>query len=541
MKGIITFCTIVILSFGVTMNALADNDCHIESGKASILLNTDSKRIIVCNEDNVVIYHEYSGIGKDPTIYDYIYLKKGQTVFLHRYTAFWGTFLQTYFDGTYYQVDVMDHDNKNVIKNMSNEGEYSSEYSYYRVKSLKSTDSESTLSAERITSKHGITSFKVRFVIRTQKFGIKLNYVVNGTNYYTDPDIRWSYDETTTYPLGAGVSNPTSLAKPGYAFKGWNVGQENWAYDPQTVSQADFTNTDCWVEDIGNRDKTHNVYAQWNAISYNITFDSDGGSTVSPTEAQKHYNIETGSPALPQPTRPGYIFKGWKLKSNSGNWNTSTDTGVFNKIAEKNGKYGDIALIAVWEENTYWLKGQVNGTATNNSQTNIKYLANSTAEMVFTPAKNYMLSGVKVTVDLDGAVTTPVNETFSPLKDSYTYPVSQVKGNTTVSVSTSRVSADVTIKRTGLQGNDSSIIKVTKQGESIALYTVILNATAPQVTLDQVPLGTYTITETNWAYSYNKTSSSQNITIASTDSDDKTVTFTGDKKSMSIYIAEKHN
>ncbi len=70
---------------------------------------------------------------------------------------------------------------------------------------------------------------------------------------------------------------------------------------------------------------------------YTVTFDTDGGST--PPEAQcvpRHVNAVQPAP----PTKPGYSFKGWKVKDGDGVWDFTTSI------------TSDITLIAIWEAQT---------------------------------------------------------------------------------------------------------------------------------------------------------------------------------------------
>ncbi|MBR6756814.1 MAG: InlB B-repeat-containing protein, partial [Peptococcaceae bacterium] len=88
--------------------------------------------------------------------------------------------------------------------------------------------------------------------------------------------ITQDYDTAITAP-----SNPT---KEGYTFAGW---------DPEIPTKMP-------AEDM-------TVTAQWDAIQYTITFDTDGGTSVAPIMAEEGAPIT--APAAP--TKEGYTFDGW--------------------------------------------------------------------------------------------------------------------------------------------------------------------------------------------------------------------------------------
>jgi uncharacterized repeat protein (TIGR02543 family) len=90
---------------------------------------------------------------------------------------------------------------------------------------------------------------------------------------------------------GTPVSQPTAVpAKSGFAFDGWfSAASGGTAYTwPHTLS-ANIT-----------------VYAQWTA-RYTVTFDSNGGSTVTAVTA----NAGTSVPQPAAPAKNGFVFDGW--------------------------------------------------------------------------------------------------------------------------------------------------------------------------------------------------------------------------------------
>lgn len=84
---------------------------------------------------------------------------------------------------------------------------------------------------------------------------------------------------------GTAVPKPAAPVKAGYTFLGWEPEL------PQTMPAGDLT-----------------VKALWKANAYTITFDTDGGSAVSPITAD--YNTAITAPAAP--VKEGYTFLGWE-------------------------------------------------------------------------------------------------------------------------------------------------------------------------------------------------------------------------------------
>lgn len=101
----------------------------------------------------------------------------------------------------------------------------------------------------------------------------------------------------TEYIYGEGVVLPSAsdMTKEGYSFGGW--------YTSSDFSDSPVTNID--ATDRGN--KTY--HAKWNVNQYTISFDTSGGSVVSPIT--QDYGSTIVKPL--DPTRSGYTFVGWDL------------------------------------------------------------------------------------------------------------------------------------------------------------------------------------------------------------------------------------
>lgn len=95
------------------------------------------------------------------------------------------------------------------------------------------------------------------------------------------------------YLFGAAISAPPAPTKEGNTFQGW--------YEDENLSKS-FTFTTMPAKDL-------DLYAKWGKESYTITFDSKGGSEVSPITAE--YGAPIAAPA--NPVKTGYEFAGWYL------------------------------------------------------------------------------------------------------------------------------------------------------------------------------------------------------------------------------------
>jgi uncharacterized repeat protein (TIGR02543 family) len=131
-----------------------------------------------------------------------------------------------------------------------------------------------------------------------QNYGISFN--ANGGTDGTDMNsVPIAYDATTTLP-------ENTFAKTGYSFKGWAteakgevVYADKASYKHQTVS-------------------TQELYAQWEAKTYQLAFGKNTDDSVSGTLTAINvvYDAEVGE--LPAPTRKGYTFSGWAATDNAG-------------------------------------------------------------------------------------------------------------------------------------------------------------------------------------------------------------------------------
>ena len=114
--------------------------------------------------------------------------------------------------------------------------------------------------------------------------------------------------------VGGKVTKPADPTRAGYKFMGWYKQGSSTAWNFGDKVTADIT-----------------LVATWEAIEYNVTFDSAGGSAVAAAKTSG----KVTKPA--DPTRAGYKFLGWYKQGNSAAWNFD------DKVT------ADITLVASWE------------------------------------------------------------------------------------------------------------------------------------------------------------------------------------------------
>ena len=183
--------------------------------------------------------------------------------------------------------------------------------------------------------------------------------------------------DVTGYTYGVGATLPTDVTRTGYTFKGW-YDNENLTGSPVTAIGG---------TEMGNKE----YWAKWEINQYTITFDTAGGSVVTPIT--QNYGTAITAPA--DPTKNGYTFVGWNPEIPA------------TMPAE------DLTVTAQWTLDLYTISYNLNnGTATGNPDS---YTVESDAITLNTPTRpGYTFTGWSGT-GLDGennmTVTIPTGST----------------------------------------------------------------------------------------------------------------------------------
>ena len=125
--------------------------------------------------------------------------------------------------------------------------------------------------------------------------------------------------ESITISKNTELTLPKEPTRDGYVFKGWVDKNETPIYNKVLLAE-DTTLYAVWEKDVTSNKIT-------------ITFDTRGGSKIESITISK--NTELTLPK--EPTRDGYVFKGWVDKN---------ETPIYNKVLLAE----DTTLYAVWEK-----------------------------------------------------------------------------------------------------------------------------------------------------------------------------------------------
>ncbi|WP_197097098.1 InlB B-repeat-containing protein, partial [Paraclostridium sordellii] len=170
----------------------------------------------------------------------------------------------------------------------------------------------------------GVFSGTVTQPVKISKSSYNVTYDSNGGSNVSQESVE---EESL-------IQKPADPTKEGYTFAGWYTDETfktEWNFDTDKMPSKDIT-----------------LYAKWNVNNYNVTYDSNGGTSV-PQESVD-YNAKVSKPA--DPTKEGYTFAGWYTDETfKTEWNFDTD-----KMPSK-----DITLYAKWNVNNYNVTYDSNG------------------------------------------------------------------------------------------------------------------------------------------------------------------------------------
>ncbi len=198
-----------------------------------------------------------------------------------------------------------------------------------------------------------------------------ITYVLNGgTNNASNPTIY-------TTGNGANFFDPTKF---GYTFNGWYT-TSNFSGSPisflSTTAYGDVT-----------------LYAKWTINSYNISFVSNGGSTVN--SLTRDYDSSVTAPT--NPTRSGYNFEGWYYDIDL----TQAVTFPFNM------PNNDLTLYADWSLITYNITYVLNNGINNASNVTSFNVTTETFSILDATREGHAFSGWYASSDFSGSIVTQI-------------------------------------------------------------------------------------------------------------------------------------
>lgn len=182
--------------------------------------------------------------------------------------------------------------------------------------------------------------------------------------------------EDITQNYATSVTAPEAPAKNGYTFAGWYTNSALTSkYSFSTMPARNIT-----------------LYAKWNLVTYDITYNLNGGSNNASNPAT--YTITSSKITLGTPTKTGYSFAGWYTDAE---YNTA-----ITEIAS--GSYGNVELFAKWGATEYTVTYVLKDGASH-SNTGIYTIETDLITLADATLKGYTFNGWYV----DSAYNTPVS------------------------------------------------------------------------------------------------------------------------------------
>ncbi len=161
-----------------------------------------------------------------------------------------------------------------------------------------------------------------------------------------------AYDDVATLPIPQ---------KSGYTFGGWY-------YEGKKVEDG-----------IWKIPKDCTLGARWNLITYNITYDLNGGINAQGNPSTYSAFDEF---TLQEPTKVGYTFVGW---------NSDVLSSTTKIVSIPKGSIGDRKYVAVWQANTYTITYDVNGGEINTTTQIVTF--NTAFTLLTTTRAGYTFGG----------------------------------------------------------------------------------------------------------------------------------------------------
>ena len=226
--------------------------------------------------------------------------------------------------------------------------------------------------------------------------------------------------------------------KTGYTFQGWYL-EEDEIESTTTVSTA----------------SNHTLKAKWQAETYTITYDYNGGSLANGSTETLSYTIED-TITLPEATKTGFIFKGWK--------EAGADDSTFTQTLGP-GAIGNKSLVAVYETDASGIT--VYHYLENANDNNYSQYGN--AESITTYNGNTLKTGDTVTLAdfAQSIANTTVAKTATTLNGTNTLTATvAADGSTTVYIYYTRNKFTLTVSA----GANTTGAKITSTNETTGSY-----------------------------------------------------------------------
>ncbi len=296
------------------------------------------------------------------------------------------------------------------------------------------------------------------------------------------------------------ITKPINLPQPsriGYGFAGWAVTSDdrtgNWPADDLDAGVLQLP---------AGRYGDAILTAKWITIPYTISFNGAGGFAP----AAIGYTVDRGV-VIPTSTRPGYTFLGWKVTTPAGvdhNWPAALEANFLTPT----GLWGNVTLEAMWKENTVtfsYVPATPGGTVTPGSE----LVGADTGAPAARPVPNPGYRFVGWYLDAECRVPVPVQTvdpltgTLKPAKDAE----SSLYVGGTYYAKFALILSDLTVTVTGIDAEQPLLFNIVGRPAAAELspvvLTVALGAGETSVTVTDLPIGTYTVSEQDgWSWRY---------------------------------------
>lgn len=161
--------------------------------------------------------------------------------------------------------------------------------------------------------------------------------------------------------------------KKGYTFAGWNT---------QPDGKGTFYEENAYVKNLTKKaDEVVTLYAQWKAAQYQITYNLNGGKNNK--KNSKTYKITSKTIKLSNPSKKGYVFKGWYCDKKC----TKKVTSI------KKGSTGKVTLYAKWAKEKYTITYKLNGGKNNKKNPKTYTITSKMIKLAAPTRKGYVFKG----------------------------------------------------------------------------------------------------------------------------------------------------
>ena len=161
--------------------------------------------------------------------------------------------------------------------------------------------------------------------------------------------------------------------KKGYTFAGWNT---------QPDGKGTFYEVNAYVKNLTKiADEVVTLYAQWKAAQYQITYNLNGGKNNK--KNPKTYKITSKTIKLSNPSKKGYVFKGWYCDKKC----TKKVTSI------KKGSTGKVTLYAKWAKEKYTITYKLNGGKNNKKNPKTYTITSKMIKLAAPTRKGYVFKG----------------------------------------------------------------------------------------------------------------------------------------------------